>query len=171
MTASPPTLRTWVALGPAQTLFAAVFSVSILTALPFIDQPDTWETLGDFFTLLLAGAVAVAVGVPVAVHTVGRYTARLTDGWPRWRAALIHLVVGAGLGALAAAMVVVLGAVPVPAAALALVPPSGLAACGTSLLLPLALRHRWLRTTAWALGAGAVGFALLFVFLGLFGGI
>jgi len=160
LTMSETTRRTWIALGPTETLFAAAYPVGVLLALPFVDERDTWEALGAFLWLLLAGALAVAVGIPLAVHTVGRYTARFTEEWSTMRASVAHLVVGLGMGALAAALLVLLGSVPMPAAALALVLPSGVAALGTYLLMPLALRHQWIRIAAWVLGGGPVALAL-----------
>lgn len=169
MTMSDATRRTWIALGPAETLFVATFPVAVLLALPMIETRDTWEDLGELLGILLAGALAVAVGVPLAVHSVGRYTARFTEDWSTMRAAVAHLVVGLGAGAVAAALVVPLGSVPMAPAALAFVLPSGIAAFGTCLLMPLALRHQWIRVVAWVLGGAPVGFALMFWLTAIFG--
>lgn len=169
MTMSEPTRRAWIALGPAETLFAPTFTLGVLLALPMIDERDTWEELGVLLGILLGGALAVAVGVPLAVHSVGRYTARFTEDWSTMRAAVAHLVVGLGTGAVAAALVVALGSVPMAAAALAFVLPSGIAAFGTCLLMPLALRHQWIRIAAWVLGGAPVGLALMFWLTAIFG--
>jgi hypothetical protein len=163
--------RAWVALGITETLFAGVYPVGFLMALPFVDKLD-----GDAGTLALlwlffAAPFVAVVGIPLAVHTAGRHVARLTDEWSRTRAAIAQLATGLGAGVLAGAALVALSPMPVPAAAVALVMPSGVAALGTCLLMPLALRHQWIRIAAWALGGAPVVLALIALLAVVGGGV
>ena len=163
MTMSETTRRTWIAVGLAEALFAVAYPAGALLALrvPVADTRDGWADLALFAMLLVTGAFAIVMGLPVAVHTVGRYVARYTREWAAPRAAIAQLVVGLGVGLLATAVLVPLGPVALPAAAAALVLPSGLVALGTHLLMPLALRHKWIRITSWVLGALPVGAAFV----------
>ena len=175
-TKSEATTRTWVALGLAEALFAVVYPVAAMLAMR-ASQPVGFEGEPPLIAfLVLTGGFCVVVAIPVAVHTVGRYTARVTSERSMFVAAAAHLIVGCGLGVLAAAIGVTLGPIEIPAgsvsyilghsielpaAALALVLPAGTVALGTSLLMPLALRHEWIRIASWVV----TGFPLAFTVL------
>jgi|GEM_PF-2540157 len=165
VTTSGLTRRTWIALGLAEALFAVAYPAGVLLALkvPAADASDGWADLAYFATFLVAGAFFVVVGLPVAVHTVGRLTERYTYEWPRWWASVAHLGVGMMVGALAASLVLAVQNIAVAALALAFVMPAGLAALGTHLLMPLTMRHAWIRIASWVLAAVPVGLTLVFV--------
>lgn len=155
MSMSEPTRRTWIALGLAEVLFAVAYPVcaGFALALPAKDTHDGWAALGLFATLLVAGVFAVLVGVPIGVHTVGRLTAKWVAEWSSLRASSAHLVVGLGMGAVVAAMMILLAPMEPAVAVIAFVVPVGLVGLGTNLLMPLAVRHAWVRIAAWVLGA------------------
>lgn len=162
---SEMTRRSWIALGLAEVLFALTYAVCVAVALgiPATDRHDGWEVV----TLLLAGAFAVVVGVPIGVHTVGRLTATWVRGWSSVAASLAHLVVGLGVGAIAAAVMIPLASMEPAVAAVAFALPAGVVGLGTNLLMPLAVRHGWIRMTAWVLGTMSVlGGMSLFPLLG-----
>lgn len=155
MSMSEPTRRAWIALGLAEVLFAVAYPVCAWLAmtLPATDTRNGWADLELFVMLLVAGAFAVLVGVPIGVHTVGRLTAKWVAGWSPLRASSAHLVMGLGMGAVVAAMMILLVPMEPAVAVIAFMVPVGLVALGTNLLMPLAVRHAWVRIAAWVLGA------------------
>ena len=164
---SEMTRRAWDALGLAEALFAIVYPVGVLLAMrvPPADTSDGWADLALFATFLVFGFFAVIIAVPIAVHTVGRLTERFVVDWSLTWAAIAHLVVGLVVGALAAVLLAVVGPSPLQATAVALVPTSGLVAFGVHLLMPLALRYRWIRIASWVISAVPVAAALASVAL------
>ena len=101
----------------------------------------------------LAGVVAVLVGIPTGVHTVGRLTAKWVERRSPLRASPAHLLVGLGIGGLVAAMMISLAQMEPVVAVIAFVVPVGLLALGTNLLMLPAERRSWVRIIAWVLGA------------------
>ena len=165
MSMSEPTKRTWIALGLAEALFGVAYSACALLAfqLRLEEGRDALGVLELFVVLLIAGSYAVLFAVPLVVHTAGRLTARLTRDRSKMASAAAQLVVGLGLGAVAAYAISGESGVEFPAAVLAFVAPAGIASLGTHLLVPLAVRHRWIRVAAWVIGAVPVGVTLVFI--------
>lgn len=164
---SEATRRTWIALGLAEAQFALLYPLGVFFAMkvPAVDARDGWADLALFATFLVAGVFFVLVGLPVAVHTVGRATEHYSRDQPRWRASGAHLAVGLVVGAIAGGLLLAVQHVALGALALAFVLPSGIAALGTHLLMPLAMRHHWIRIASWLVallpaGAAFVGVAL-----------
>ncbi len=164
MSVSEPTKRTWIALGLAEALFGVAYSACALLAfqLRLEEGRDALGVLELFVVLLIAGSYAVLFAVPLAVHTAGRLTARLTRDRSKMAAASAQLVVGLGLGAVAAYAISRESGVELPAAVLAFVAPAGIASLGTHLLVPLAVRHLWIRIASWLLAAVPVALAARF---------
>ncbi|NYI39891.1 hypothetical protein [Demequina lutea] len=162
---SEPAWRTWIALGLAEVLFAVTYTACawLAMALPATDTRDGWAALALFAMLLVVGVFAVLVGIPIGVHTVGRLTAKWVAGRSSLRASSAHLVMGLGMGAVVAAMMIHVSPMEPAVAVIAFVVPVGLVALGTNLLMPLAMRHRWIRITSWALAAVLWGLTLVFV--------
>ncbi|NYI39890.1 hypothetical protein [Demequina lutea] len=155
MSASEETKRAWVALGIAEVAFAILSPVGGLVAI-LVSGPesrDEWMPLSLLVAIVMVTGASLLVGLPVAVHTVGRLTERLTRTWRPLGAGLIHLVVGLGLGVLVAVPLVVWAPIEPLAAVIAFVLPGGLAAWVTRALVPVAVRHRWVAIVAWALAA------------------
>lgn len=156
---SEPTRRTWIALGIAEVafiVFSAACGLVTLAAFsarePALERHEWWQ-LDDLLTLVFVAALCVAVGVPVAVHTVGRLTERVTREWSTARAGLAHLVVGLLMGAVVAGVMMRVGTFTWLGAAVAFALPAGLAAGVTRALGPFAARHAWFVTLAWVLAS------------------
>jgi len=163
------TRRAWTALGLAEATFLIAYPAFTYLAYAVIDADgaDGGSDLGQSFMIVLGGMFAILVMIPIAVHTAGRLTEMGTADWSRRSAAVAHLLVGLGLGAMGAAVaaVVIGGAGSGAFAAIVFVVPSGIAGFATHLLMPVALRHLWFRTLAWVIAAlPIVGAALLVAF-------
>lgn len=156
------TRRAWIALGVAEVAFSFFAVLGGIGALYASDAADLegWGDLGLVVIMLMAGVASVLVAIPFAVHTVGKFTVRKTQGWPARRAGLAHLAVGLALGSLSGAIIVASDIANIPAALLAFVLPPGLAGWTANTLVPYAARHRWLAVTVWALAAVPIGLSL-----------
>jgi len=154
--------RAWIALGVAEAAFGLFAVLGGIGALYASDAADLqgWGDLGLVVIMLMTGVASVLVAIPLAVHTVGRFTVRKTQGWPARRAGLAHLAVGLAFGSLSGAIIVANDLASIPAALLAFVLPPGLAGLTANTLVPYAARHRWLAVTAWALAAVPIGLSL-----------
>jgi len=163
---SEATRRTWIALGLAEVLFGVAYPVCAGLALmvPARDAHDGWADLGLIAMLLVVGLFAAVVGVPVGVHTVGRLTAKWVDTKSSTRASLAHFAMALAVGGVLAAAMIPLARIEPLVAVIAFAVPIGLVGLGTNLLMPLAVRHTWVRIAALVLGAvpvlGAVSFII-----------
>ncbi len=161
------TRRAWIAVGIAEVAFMVATSVGGVGAVLVTDESskDGWAELTVVVSIMLVAVLSVVVAIPVAVHTIGRLTVRLTQGWPSWKAGLAHLAVGLACGVVVGGVMVAVGAVNLPAALFAFVLPPGLAGWAANALVPYAARHQWLAITAWTLAsAPIVGGVLIAVF-------
>ncbi|PKQ25937.1 MAG: hypothetical protein CVT64_07835 [Actinobacteria bacterium HGW-Actinobacteria-4] len=152
------TSRAWVATALMVALFAMLFIPSLLLIDVFHDSTRVFQNITYALVALIAFAVTVVVLIPVGAHTLGRYIDARTREGSDLRAALIFAGVAAGIGSVMAVPFTLSGSVGVlPLLTYMLVP--GLAAFGTRMLLPVALRVKAVRAVA-IVAAVAVGVVL-----------
>lgn len=115
--------------------------------------------------------------MPLAVHTAGRLTAHITRDWSFFLTLVAFLCVGLGVGVLAVAILFGYEQAGAPrigwmrwlpwevvtptVAMIAFVLPAGIVALGTRLLMPLAVRHEWIRIASWVIALMPVAFMLV----------
>lgn len=171
--ATSPVRRAWVATALMEALFAVLYLPSLaIYLLPTVNWTGEDPPQGPDETLYASGLAIMMVAVflllvvivyssaalvliPAVAHTLGRYIDGRTRHWRSSRAALVF----AGVAAAPGLVVVVPAVINDPWAALLalqLVAVPALAAFGTRLLLPVALRVKAVRVLAIVLGALAV---------------
>ncbi|PKQ25938.1 MAG: hypothetical protein CVT64_07840 [Actinobacteria bacterium HGW-Actinobacteria-4] len=157
-----PRRRAWVATALMEALFGLLFISSLYLALYLNStQPGpsgpfaSWGTVAVdvpvlyryALVLVLVHFTIVAVIIPMAVRTVGRDLARLTRAWNPVASAVAFAGVAAVPALIVAAPFFMNGGIgPMIAFNLGLLP--ALAAVGTRLLLPVALRVKAVQWTA-----------------------
>lgn len=152
---SPATTRTWIALGLAELWFTVVYlpcaALAFYTS-SVVQEPSPGD-IGLFASLVIYAGFALLIGVPIGVHTAGRLTDRATRDWPVFKAAVVHFVVGFVLGTVCAVLVVSQGLTNLPAALVGFALPPALAGFLTHLVVPTAVKYRWIAVVAWVLSA------------------
>lgn len=156
--------RAGIALGIALVFFSVFHLACGRLAIELLaEQDDGWLDLSFAVAVLLYGALAVLVLIPIAVFTVGLAVDVKTRQWPRGRAAAVHGLAGFILGIGVAGIAVAAGVANWPTAVLAFAVPSALAAFATHMVSPTAMSHRGIAWTAWALASVAIVASLVFV--------
>ncbi|PKQ25936.1 MAG: hypothetical protein CVT64_07830 [Actinobacteria bacterium HGW-Actinobacteria-4] len=155
MTASP-LYRAWVATALMAALFAMLFIPSLFLLRVFANPTEGFADLAYVVVALFAYAITVVVLIPATAHTLGRYIDRRTSTWPDLKAAMLFAGVAAMIGSLVAVPLTLdSGMGPLPFINYMLVP--GLAAFGTRMLLPVALRVTAVRVSAIVIATAAAG--------------
>lgn len=160
---SPATTRTWIALGIAELWFAVVFlpcAAASFYASSVVEEPEPGD-IGLFASLVFFAGFALLIGVPLGVHTAGRLTDKLTRDWPVFKAALVHGVVGFALGMVFAAYITLQDLTNLPAAIVGFALPPALAGFLTHLVVPTAVKRRWIAVVAWIVAAVPMVVALI----------
>lgn len=158
VTMSPATTRTWTALGLAEFWFSVVFlpcAAASFYASSAVEEPEPGD-IGLFASLVFFAGFALLVGIPIGVHTVGRLTDKLTRDWPTFKAALVHGVVGFALGLIFAVYITVQDLTNLPAGIVGFALPPALAAFLTHLVVPAAVKRKWISVLAWVLAAAPI---------------
>lgn len=151
-------MRTWVALGIAQNWFLLTSVLCGIAALAVADATMTVEP-GDLSlvaSIAVVTAAGLLAGVPFGVHTTGRLTDTYTRQWGMWRSALAHFAVGAAWGGAVAAIVTWKGAATTLVALIAFMLPPAFTGFLTHLIVPSAVRRRWIAAVAWMLAVPAM---------------
>jgi len=143
---SESTKRTWIALAVAEGVFSVAYTLcAIITwVLGAAISGDAMFIFGFLAVLYFYGLFALVVAVPIVVHTVGRLIEMLTRGWSQMRSALVHMAVGLVLGGAAASLILPSIQIGVPMAFVAFSLPAGLTGLATRLIVPQAMRRRWI---------------------------
>jgi hypothetical protein len=138
----------------AMVSFAAPY-VAMLFTIQWL-QPAGGEGFADLaylVGLLLLGVLLIAVVIPMLVFSLGRALDATTHAWGTVRAALAFGGAGLALGLVLATLLSWVQGVSMVGAIANVAVPAAIGGLGTRLLLPVALRHRWVVVLAWVLAA------------------